>query len=213
MKETIEVRVEKEVESKRPLLVNFGTLYGRRVFKLEKRPCIQKFAENADKAMEAHELFLTRNVNRIRIIPVDIVSINPIVAADDQVEIVLNQGLKDKSGNSVEIRCPLSKEKVTKEVTTEIIVEALNKAGNGKTTYFSSGKKLAEEVNYENEKEITKVVNLENLLSNIKDALSEAKRRNAEVVNSYYEQLNSMKSGNVVIDGSETTETVVTVEA
>ena len=207
METKVEVKIEKDVQENRPSYIKFGNIYGKGVFKTERRSTISNFAEMKERAESNGEPFLTRNPKRYCVNLVDIMSITPTPTIDGGIEITLNKDMKDSAGNSLEIHCNLSKDKFTKEVTTETIAEAINKSAEGKSVYFASGKKLLEEVNRANLKEREKLESLRKLVDSLIEQIDKRIETNETTVEEYYRQLNGSKCTKVVVE--ETVEEVV----
>lgn len=204
MENIVEVKVQKAVETLRPELIVTGSLFGKRIFKVEERPGILNFHETLDKARDLGDIFLSRNIKRYNVIPVDITGVNVDTAIDGSVEIVLNKGRVNSKGESAEIHCKISKEKFTKDVSAETIMKALTEAAGGKYTYFSAGKKLADIINHENEKERNRLVELKSTIDSLINVMDETIKKNIEEANVAYKALDKLKS--MSLDTEETVE-------
>lgn len=178
------------VEENRPNLAAFGNVYGRRIFKASKTPVITDFQSRTDQANHAKGLFVSRNINRYKVVAIDITAIALKKGLDDDWEVVINEGLIDETGADIEVRCPITKSDFTEDVTTDNLVKALSKDANvGTNVFFSSGKKLAKFLNAENDKENTKVLALVDELKKISSMLETTSEKNTSYADSYYRQL------------------------
>lgn len=189
----INVRV---VEENRPHMVNFGSLYGHRIFKAEKVACDINFNEKLREARENNGLITNRSPFRYKVVAIDIVGLDLDKDIDGSNVVVINRGRVDAAGNSVEVRCPIDNDKFTKEATTDNIVDALNKP-NGNTIFFSSGKKLAEALNQSNTNEISRIEALEAVLKKEKEMIQRTIESNTDGTVSYYQQLDGKKDTTV----------------
>lgn len=198
MSKTVNVHI---VEENRANVVNFGSLYGKRIFKVVKDPVILDFNKRATESKENNGLFLDRNVFRYRVVAIDITGLNLEKDIDGEHVIVINKDQEDDKGNSLEIRCSLANKKFTKDVSVEDVTTALNAGEATKNIFFSNGKKLAEFMNRQNEKESTKVALLREELSKIENMLSRTSEKNISDTESYYRQLDGKAADvNVNID-------------
>ena len=190
------------VEENRPNLTAFGNLYGRRIFKASKNPVITDFASRAEQANHNKDLFLNRNINRYKVLAIDITSLALRKGIDGDYEIVINEGLVDETGSDIEVRCPITKSDITTEVDVDNITKALNKDGNS-NVFFSSGKKLAKFLNAENEKERARVEALRKELDQIAKMIETTEDRNIQGVEGYYRQLDGKKDVNIHVTVTE----------
>lgn len=188
------------VEENRPSLASFGNIYGRRIFKAAKTPVITDFQSRMETANHTKGLFINRNINRYKVVAIDITSIALKKGIDDDYEIVINEGLVDETGSDIEVRCPITKSDFTEDVTTENLVKALSKdSASGANVFFSSGKKLAKFLNAENDKENAKVRSLVDELNKISQMLDTTSEKNTAYADSYYRQLDG-KTGNTTVN-------------
>ena len=149
-------------------------------------------------------MFLNRNVNRYKVQAIDITSLDFEKGIDDEPEIVINKDKVDEAGNSIEIRCSLNNEKFTKDVTVENLTEALSKDGSaGRNVFFSSGKKLAEFLNQQNNKEQSKIEDLISDLKKMASMIETTSDKNTAYAESYYRQLDGKKDINIHVNVTE----------
>lgn len=187
------------VEENRPNLASFGNIYGRRIFKAVKTPIITDFQSRTENANHTKGIFVTRNINRYKVVAIDITSIALKKGIDDDYEIVINEGLVDETGADIEVRCPITKSDFTEDVTTENLVKALSKDSSaGSNVFFSSGKKLAKFLNAENDKENAKVCDLIDELKKISQMLEVTSEKNTAYADSYYRQLDGKSASTKV---------------
>ena len=190
---TINIQV---VEENRPSISQFGTLFGKRIFKAAKTPVIIDFNQRLEQANHNKGLFINRNIFRYKVVSIDITSLVLEKGIDEEWEVVINKGLVDEAGNSIEVRCPLNNDKFTKDVTVENLADALSKDGNaGRNVFFSSGKKLAEFLNQQNDKEQRKVDELISELKKVSGMIETTSEKNTAYADSYYRQLDGKKGG------------------
>lgn len=182
------------VEENRPNIANFGGLYGKRIFKVEKTPVVLDFASRFEAAKDNNGLFITRNIDRYRVIAIDITGLNLEKDIDGEHIIVINKDVEDENGTSLEVRCSLANKKFTKDVTVEEVTAALNAGKNTSNIFFSNGKKLAEFMNRQNDKEAAKVAALREELAKIESVLTRTNEKNYTDTEAYYRQLDG-KSG------------------
>lgn len=181
------------VEENRPNIANFGGLYGKRIFKAERIAVITDFGKRQQEAKENNGLFLNRNIFRFKTQAIDITGLNLEKDIDGEYVIVINKGLEDESGRSIEVRCPMTSKKFTKDVTVDTISDALNN-GSTNTAFFSSGKKLTEYLNRQNDKEMTKIEALKDELTRIYGAIRQTADNNVANTEAYYRQLDDKGS-------------------
>ena len=190
------------VEENRPNLTAFGNLYGRRILKAVKTPVIIDFASRLEQANHNKDLFLNRNINRYKVLGIDITALALRKGIDDDYEIVINEGLVDEAGEDIEVRCPITKHDITTEVDVDNIAKALNKDG-GNNIFFSSGKKLSKFLNAENAKERARVNALIDELQKIDKAIETTEERNTQSSENYYRQLDGKKEVRVHVEVDE----------
>ena len=183
------------VEENRPSLTAFGPLFGKRIFKAAKEAVITDFNTRLEQANHNNGLFLNRNIYRYKMQAIDITSLILEKGLDGEFEIVINKDSVDEAGNSIEVRCSLSNEKFTKDVTVENLADALTKDGGaGRNVFFSSGKKLAEYLNQQNAKEQRKLEDLNNDLKKMSAMLETTSDKNSAYAEAYYRQLDGKKA-------------------
>lgn len=178
------------VEANRPSLTQFGGLFGKRIFKAAKTACITDFASQLEQANNNRGLFVNRNINRYRVVAIDITKIELSKGIEEnEYEVVINRDLVDASGASIEVRCPIDDSHFTKKVTEEVLVEALKHDKTSSDVFFSSGKELARFMNAENAKEAARVNKLRADLEKIAQMLDRTSEKNTDYTESYYNQL------------------------
>lgn len=180
------------VEDNRISIANFGQLYGKRIFKAAKIACNLDFNRDLRMAQDNNGLCSNRSPYRFKVIPVDIVGLNLEKDLDGTNVIVINKGLVDNAGESIEIRCPLDHQKFTRDVTPENLTDALNKKDFA-NIYFANAKKLAETLNPSNQNEIARIEKLISELEKQKELISKTYDYNIQSVNSYYQQLDEKR--------------------
>lgn len=190
------------VEDNRVNISNFGSLYGKRIFKAVKLSCDLDFQKRLRDANENNGLVTNRAPQRYKIVPIDIVGLDLDKDVDGTNVVVINKGRKDEAGESIEVRCPIDNEKFTKDVTTETVTDALNKK-DFMTTYFANAKKLAEALNPANATEMNRIDALIRDLEKQRKMIQDTFDKNISGVNDYYRQLDQKKSEvrvNVTVD-------------
>lgn len=190
------------VEDNRVNIANFGQLYGHRIYKATKVPCILDFNARLRDVTENGGIITNRTPYRYKIVPIDIVGLNLEKDIDGSNIIIINKGMSDEDGNSVEIRCTLDNSKFTKEVTTQTITDALNKPDSN-DMFFSQPRKLVETLNPANASEISRIEKLIDDLGKMKDMIKQTRDLNVSSVNDYYKQLdkeNEKVKVNVTVD-------------
>lgn len=189
-KQSINIRV---VEDNRVSIAAFGPLYGHRIYKAKKIPCILDFNAKLRDAQDNNGITTNRTPYRYKIIPIDITGLNLEKDIDGTNVIVINKGLVDESGESIEVRCPIDNDKFTKEVTVENVTNAINEK-DMTATYFANARKLVEAVNPCNRNEISRIESLISDLQKIKDMINSTADYNVANVNDYYKQLDQEKA-------------------
>lgn len=183
------------VEENRGSMIDFGKIYGKRVFMPTKAPLIIDFNKKSDEVSHNNGLFVNRNINRYKVEAVDIAGIELEKGIDGTPEIVLNKGKVNEAGDSIEIRCSLDDPKFTRDVTAENVAKALAKDSSyNLRSFFSSGKKLAEMLNQENVKELTRINNLIEDLKKMAGSLESTIEKNTAYAESYYHQLDGKET-------------------
>lgn len=191
-KENININV-RLVEDNRVNISNFGSLYGKRIFKATKIACDLDFGKKFREANDNNGLVTNRTPYRYKIVPIDIVGLDLAKDIDGTDIIVINKDRVDEAGESIEVRCPIGSDKFTKDVTTENITNALNKK-DLTTIYFANAKKLAEGLNPANMNEIRRIEELVSDLEKMKKMIQDTLDKNVFGVNEYYRQLDQKKS-------------------
>ncbi len=181
------------VEQNRPVMQDFGQLYGKCIFRAVKTPVILDFNQKLEKANDNKDLFLNRNIDRYKVQAINITSLNLGKGIDGEHEIIINEGKVDENGNSIEIRCPLSNSKFTKEVTVDNISDSLTK-GSSTHVYFSNANKLTDYLNQSNYKEKARVDKLIEDLKKISEAIEKTSENNEAYTKAYYNQLDNKKT-------------------
>lgn len=188
------------VEENRPNLAAFGGLFGKRIFKAAKEQVITDYNQQKEAAEHNNGVFITRNINRYKVLAIDITGItlekgiNP-----DEYEVVINKDQVDEVGNSIEVRCPIANNKFTKDVTVDSLRDALMKdPTNANNIYFSSGKKLADFLNQENTKEKAKIDELADSLKKMSMMIETTSEKNSAYADAYYRQLDRRDGGTTV---------------
>lgn len=190
------------VEDNRVNISNFGSLYGKRIFKAVKLPCDLDFTKTLRNATENKGLTTNRTPFRYKIVPIDIVGLDLDKDVDGTKVVVINKGRVDEAGESIEVRCPVDNDKFTKDVTTETVTDALNKK-DFTVVYFANAKKLAEALNPANATEIHRIEELINILEKQKKMIQDTFDKNVSGVNDYYRQLDQKRGDvhvNVTVD-------------
>lgn len=190
------------VEDNRVNISNFGSLYGKRIFKAVKLSCDLDFQKRLRDANENNGLVTNRAPQRYKIVPIDIVGLDLDKDVDGTNVVVINKGRKDEAGESIEVRCPIDNDKFTKDVTTETVTDALNKK-DFMTTYFANAKKLAEALNPANATEMNRIDALIRDLEKQRKMIQDTFDKNISGVNDYYRQLDQKKGEvrvNVTVD-------------
>lgn len=188
--ENVNIRV---MEQNRAQINKFGTVFGTGVFTPKKEGVITDF-NSRKQNLSAFDLFLTRNINRFKLGIVNITGINYEKDAEGE-DAVIVKGI-DPSGNEVTIPCTVTNPTFTKEPTSATLREALE---SGKQAFFKSGRKMKEEINALNNKELERVNKLIAELEGVRDMLKTTIRSNDEKVDEYYNQLDKKSEANVHI--------------
>lgn len=181
------------VEQNRSNMQEFGNLFGKCIFRAAKTPVIIDFNQKLEMAKNSKDLFLNRNIDRYKVQAINISSLNLGKGIDGEHEIIINEGKVDENGESIEIRCPLSNSKFTKEVTVDNISESLTK-DSSTHVYFSNANKLTDYLNQSNYKEKARVDKLCEELKKISEMLEKTSDNNEAFTKAYYNQLDSKKT-------------------
>lgn len=187
--ENVNVRV---IEQKRAQINKFGTVFGTGVFTPKKEGVVTDF--NARKQnLGTHDLFINRNLNRYKVNVVNITGIN--YAKDAEGEDIVRISGVDSAGREISpIDCEISNSQFTKDPTTDNLRDALD---SGKPAFFKSGRKMKDEVNSLNYKELDRVNKLIAELEAARDAIKTTIKLNDEKVDDYYKQLDGKTSSDV----------------
>ena len=187
--ENVNVRV---IEQKRAQINKFGTVFGTGVFTPKKEGVVTDF--NARKQnLGTHDLFITRNLNRYKVNIVNITGIN--YAKDAEGEDIVRISGVDSAGKEISpIDCEISNSQFTKDPTTDNLRDALD---SGKPAFFTSGRKMKDEVNGLNYKELDRVNKLIAELEAARDTIKTTIKLNDEKVDDYYKQLDGKTSSDV----------------
>lgn len=178
--ENVNIRV---IEKNRSQITKFGTVFGTGVFTPKKEGIITDF--NARKQnMSPFDIMLTRNVNRFKLGVVNITGVNYGKDAEGEDSVIVT-GV-DPAGNEVKIPCAVSNPKFTVEPNANTIREALE---TNKPAFFKSGRKMKDEINALNNKELDRVNKLIAELEGVRDMLKSTIKSNDEKVDEYYNQL------------------------
>lgn len=181
------------VEQNRSNMQEFGNLFGKCIFRAAKTPVIIDFNQKLEMAKNSKDLFLNRNIDRYKVQAINISSLNLGKGIDGEHEIIINEGKVDENGESIEIRCPLSNSKFTKEVTVDNISESLTK-DSSTHVYFSNANKLTDYLNQSNYKEKARVDKLCEELKKISEMLEKTSDNNEAFTKAYYNQLDGKKT-------------------
>lgn len=187
--ENINIRV---IEQNRAQINKFGTVFGTGVFTPRKEQVITDF-NSRKQNMTAHDLFITRNIHRFKIGVVNITGVNYAKDADGE-DIVRISGV-DPLGKEVTINCEVTKPTFTQEPTTDSLREAFE---SGKTAFFKSGRKMKDEINSLNNKELARINALIEELEAARETVKSTIDANNQKVDEYYNQLDK-KSGNTSV--------------
>ena len=187
--ENVNVRV---IEQKRAQINKFGTVFGTGVFTPKKEGVVTDF--NARKQnLGTHDLFITRNLNRYKVNIVNITGIN--YAKDAEGEDIVRISGVDSAGKEISpIDCEISNSQFTKDPTTDNLRDALD---SGKPAFFKSGRKMKDEVNGLNYKELDRVNKLIAELEAARDTIKTTIKLNDEKADDYYKQLDGKTSSDV----------------
>ena len=187
--ENVNARV---IEQKRAQINKFGTVFGTGVFTPKKEGVVTDF--NARKQnLGTHDLFITRNLNRYKVNIVNITGIN--YAKDAEGEDIVRISGVDSAGKEISpIDCEISNSQFTKDPTTDNLRDALD---SGKPAFFKSGRKMKDEVNGLNYKELDRVNKLIAELEAARDTIKTTIKLNDEKVDDYYKQLDGKTSSDV----------------
>lgn len=188
-KTSINVRL---VEDNRVNISMFGPLYGHRIYKASKIPCVLDFNAQLRNAQENNGLVTNRTPYRYKIIPIDIVGLDLDKDVDGSNVIVINKGRIDENGDSIEIRCPIDSNKFTKDVSVETVSDVLNKKDTT-SVYFANARKLVEVLNPSNDNEISRIEKLVTDLNKMKEMIKQTRDYNISSVNEYFKQLDKDK--------------------
>lgn len=135
----------------------------------------------------------SRPIMRYKVKAIDIVSIDTAMDASNSPVVILNPGRIDANGNSLEIICPMIDPKFAAEVTVQSVAEAINKK-NGGIVYFSNGKRLAEQANILNQKEIAELADFIDELKKQQNMVDNTITTNTNNIDEYYKELDGKPS-------------------
>lgn len=185
MTEQINVSV---IAENRMLCEKFGAVFGKRIFKAERYNIKLDYHEHKRKMEENNGLTTNRPVVRYVIVPIDITKIELQKDLDGSIEVVINKDLAGADGKSIEVHCPLDNPILTKKVTTETLLDALN--SSCKTPiYFSSSENLEAEINRQNEKERGRLQALKEDLERQLSTIEQTINANSTLVTTYRREL------------------------
>lgn len=158
-------------EKSRKVVAAYGAVFGKQLLTVRQVNVDNKYFEKKADAETTGILITNRPVKRYKIQRIDITSIRLRKDIDNSLSIVINEGLKDESGNSIEIVRPIEMPRFNVEPTTENIQKAIESSVNGigEPLYFNNVEKLTEAVNRANKNEILRV---KNLIENLNGAVS-----------------------------------------
>jgi len=176
------------IADNRMLCEKFGAVFGKRIFKAEKYNVKLDYFEHKRKVEENKGITTNRPVVRYAIVPIDITKLELLKDLDGSVEVVINKDLVGVDGKSIEVHCPLDNPILTKKVTTESLLEALN-SGSKSPIFFSSSEALESEINRQNEKERGRVTALKEDLERQLSVLDQTINANSNLVSEYRRQL------------------------
>lgn len=190
--------MEKEVnirvfEENRANITKFGNAFGTGVFAPSREAVITDFNERKSSMTEL-DLFINRNIFRYKMAIVNIKGINYTQDVDGE-PCVMVTGI-DQAGKEISIPCSIKDSKFTKEATADNLRDAIT---NGKPAYFSSGRKIKEEINKVNQKEVGRIEDLIRELEAIKNNLKLTIDNNNAKVDRYYKELDKKSDGDMHI--------------
>lgn len=184
MNKQINVRV---VEDNRASLVEFGKIYGKRIFKASKVPVMTDFNRQQREAEENAGITLSRSPYRYKMEAIDITSIKIGQGVDGATVVILNEGLEDAAGNSTEVRCPIENSKFATKVTEDAVREAIDKHNND--MLFMSGRELASKLSPANMGEIARLKKLIADAESMIKIIESTNDKNVNDTDEYYKQL------------------------
>lgn len=184
------------VKDSRPSMGKFGMLLGKQIFTIEKVNVDLKYNSRLAEAQVKNLLMPSRPIVRYKVKAIDIVSIDTALDASNSPVVILNPGRIDANGNSLEIICPMVDPKFAAEVTVQSVAEAINKK-NGGIVYFSNGKRLAEQANILNQKEISELSDFIDELKKQQNLVDNTITTNTNNIDEYYKELDGKSGTNV----------------
>lgn len=174
----------------RPILAEYGKMYGHELYTVTKTNIDRKYHTRMADADMNSALLPHRATVRYKIIRIDVLSLQAIVDADGTPAIVINGGMKNQNGDSIEIIRSLEMPRFNIEPTTENISKAIESSVNGgEVLYFNNPEKLTEAVNRLNKREEARIATLIEELTGQQKLLNKTIANDTEAVAEYRRQL------------------------
>lgn len=174
----------------RPILAEYGKMYGHELYTVTKTNVDRKYHTRMQEADINGVLLTHRATVRYKIIRIDILSLQAIIDADGTPAIVINGGMKNQNGDSIEIIRSLEMPRFNIEPTTENISKAIESSVNGgEVLYFSNPEKLTEAINRLNKREEARIAALIEELTGQQKLLNKTIANDTEAVAEYRRQL------------------------
>lgn len=174
----------------RPILAEYGKMYGHELYTVTKTNIDRKYHTRMQEADINGVLLTHRATVRYKIIRIDILSLQAIIDADGTPAIVINGGMKNQNGDSIEIIRSLEMPRFNIEPTTENISKAIESSVNGgEVLYFSNPEKLTEAINRLNKREEARIAALIEELTGQQKLLNKTIANDTEAVAEYRRQL------------------------
>lgn len=174
----------------RPILAEYGKMYGHELYTVTKTNVDRKYHTRMQEADINGVLLTHRATVRYKIIRIDILSLQAIIDADGTPAIVINGGMKNQNGDSIEIIRSLEMPRFNIEPTTENISKAIESSVNGgEVLYFSNPEKLTEAINRLNKREEARIAVLIEELTGQQKLLNKTIANDTEAVAEYRRQL------------------------
>ncbi len=142
----------------RKVVAAYGPMFGKQLHTVRRVNIDNKYNEKKADFPDSGVLVPIVPITRYKIVHVDILSMEVARDVDGVLSIILNRGLKDSTGASIELVRPLKMPEFDVDPTIDNIKRAIDTATSvGEPVYFTNLPKLTDAVNQMNKTNLTRV--------------------------------------------------------
>jgi len=193
--------------SSRKIVAAYGPMFGKQLHTVRRVNIDNKYNEKKADFPDTGTLIPIVPITRYKIIHVDVMSMEVVPDIEGRISIVINKGLKDSSGNSIELIRPLKMPEFDVEPTIDNIKRAISSTGSADNPiYFTNLSRLTEAVGQLNKANLTRVNQFIEELRGQANCLSNTISKDNSYVTEYRKSLGETDDDSVNVNVTATVE-------